>query len=129
MKKNMFKFILIIILVILFIVGILGYQKYKENKRYEEIIKSFEDAINWELDVTGTSKKNCEPNVTKRGITSATYLISQGYLKKESMLDIDGKSYCKAYAKTFDTEDCGVDYKIYLKCKNYKTNGWGGLDQ
>ena len=45
------------------------------------------------------------------------------------MLDVDGKSYCKAYAKRFDTEDWGVDYKIYLKCKNYKTNGWVGWDQ
>lgn len=129
MKKNIFKFILIIILAVIFIAGILEYQKYRENKRYEEIIKDFEEAINWELDATGISKKKCEPNVTKKGITSATYLISQGYLKKKSMLDIDGKSYCKAYAKRFDTKDCGVDYKIYLKCKNYKTNGWVGWDQ
>ena len=42
MKKNVFKIILIIILAVIFIAGILGYQKYKENKRYEEIIKDFE---------------------------------------------------------------------------------------
>ena len=30
---------------------------------------------------------------------------------------------------TFLTEDCKLDYKTYMKCKNYKTNGWGGLDQ
>lgn len=128
MKKNIFKIILIIILVVILIAGVFGYKKYKENKRYEEIIKDFEEALIWELDATGVSKKKCEPNVTKNSITSATYLISQGYLKKESMLDANGKSYCKAYADIFDTEDCGVDYKIYLKCKNYKTAGYISWD-
>lgn len=129
MKKNVFKIILIIILVVIFIAGILGYQKYKENKRYEEIIKDFEKALIWNLDATGVSKKICKPNVTKRGTTSATHLIQQGYLKKESMLDVDNKSYCKAYADTFRTKDCSIDYKIYLKCKNYETSGYAGWDQ
>ena len=35
-----------------------------------------------------------------------------------------GKSYCDGYAKTFATEDCGIDYKIYIKCNEYKTKGY-----
>lgn len=66
MKKNVFKIILIIILVVMLIVGVIGYQKYRENKKYEEIIKDFEEALIWELDATGVSKKKCEPNVTKK---------------------------------------------------------------
>ena len=40
------------------------------------------------------------------------------------MLDTSGKSYCDGYAKTFATEDCGIDYKIYIKCNEYKTKGY-----
>lgn len=40
------------------------------------------------------------------------------------MLDIDEKTYCDNYAKTFRTEDCSIDYKMYLKCSDYKTKGY-----
>ena len=40
------------------------------------------------------------------------------------MLDTSGKSYCDGYAKTFVAEDCEIDYKIYIKCNDYKTKGY-----
>lgn len=122
MKKTILT-ITITIVILLSNTYLYKYFKTKENQKYQTILKEFENALIWELDVTDIAQKKCEPNVNKKGITTSKYLISQGYLKKEKMLDIDNKSYCKAYAKIFDTKDCGVDYKLYLKCKNYKTNG------
>lgn len=124
MKKKLTIAISLTILISLLGLGIYKYFEWQETKRYQEILNDFEEALIWKLDATGISTKRCEANVTKKGIHTSSVLISQGYLKKEKLLDIDGKSYCKAYAKTFDTEDCGVDYKIYLKCKNYQTKGY-----
>lgn len=128
MKKIILYIIVCILFILIFFVGVFCYLKYEENMRYEKILKDFEDAVIWKLDATGMSKKICEPNVTKKSIISSKHLIQQGYLKKESMVDINEMSYCSAYAKTFDTDDCGVDYKIYLKCKNFETSGYIGWD-
>lgn len=129
-RKRYLIFALIVI-VILLLFSVLKYSEYKnskEIKRYEEIISDFEKAVEWNLDATNLSEKNCEENVSKSVRLTSEYLNSQGYLKMEVMKDVSGDSYCKAYAETFKTEDCGVDYKIYLSCKNYETEGyvnWG----
>ncbi len=128
MKKKVL--IVVIGSVILFLLLSLGYLKHKdykrenEDKRYKEIINGFEEAVIWNLDATNLSAKNCEQNISKSVLLTSSYLNSQGYLDLEVMKDIDGKSYCKAYAKSFKTEDCGVDYDIYIKCNNYETEGF-----
>lgn len=63
----------------------LNYKK-KEQERYNEILQKFEEALIWEMDVTGLSKKVCEEGITKSGRTSSSYLIQQGYLKKEDIV-------------------------------------------
>ena len=123
MKKKILILIIFImtIIIILSIYTIFNFNIAKEKERYSEIKETFEEAVIWNLDATGDSKRHCEENITKENTITADLLISNGYLKKEDMLDIDGKSYCDGYAKTFATEDCGIDYKIYIKCNDYKT--------
>lgn len=123
MKKKIVILIIFIVIVII-ILSIYIFNNTKEKERYNEIKEAFEKAVIWELDATGNSKKHCEENITKEITITVDDLVSNGYLKKEDMLDIDGKSYCDGYAKTFAADDCGIDYKIYIKCNGYKTNGY-----
>lgn len=123
MKKKIVILIIFIVIVII-ILSIYIFNNTKEKERYKEIKEAFEKAVIWELDATGNSKKHCEENITKEITITADNLISNGYLKKEDMLDIDGKSYCDGYAKTFAADEYGIDYKIYIKCNDYKTNGY-----
>ena len=126
MKKKILILITFImtIIIILSIYTIFNFNIAKEKERYNEIEKAFEEAVIWKLDATGNSKRHCEENITKEMTITADHLINNGYLKKENMLDIDGKSYCDGYAKTFAAGDCGVDYKLYIKCNDYKTEGY-----
>ena len=123
MKKKLVILIIFIVIVII-ILSVYIFNNTKEKERYNEIKEAFEKAVIWELDATGNSKKHCEENITKEITITADNLISNGYLKKEDMLDIDGKSYCDGYAKTFAADDCGIDYKIYIKCNDYKIKGY-----
>ena len=123
MKKKIVILIIFIVIVII-ILNIYIFNNTKEKERQKEIKEAFEKAVIWELDATGNSKKHCEENITKEITITADNLISNGYLKKEDMLDIDGKSYCDGYAKTFAADDCGIDYKIYIKCNDYKIKGY-----
>lgn len=125
MKKNLLIIIFIVIVIILLSIYMtFNFNNAKEKERYNEIKDAFEEAVIWNLDATGNSTKHCEENITKEMTITANHLISNGYLKKEDMLDIDGKYYCDGYAKTFAAEDCGIDYKIYIKCNDYKTKGY-----
>ena len=125
MKKNLLIIIFIVSVIILLSIYItFNFNIAKEKERYSEIKDAFENAVIWNLDATGNSTKHCEENITKEMTITANHLINNGYLKKEDMLDTSGKSYCDGYAKTFATEDCGIDYKIYIKCNEYKTKGY-----
>ena len=126
MKKKILILITFImtIIIILSIYTIFNFNIAKEKERYNEIEKAFEEAVIWKLDATGNSKRHCEENITKEMTITADHLINNGYLKKEDMLDTSGKSYCDGYAKTFAVEDCGIDYKLYIKCNDYKTEGY-----
>lgn len=92
-----------------------------EDKRYEEIKKDFEDGLKWKI--KATYPNGCFEEDYHIGTTTSSYLINQGYIKKEILLDVDGKSYCKANAKT-SCKDGEIVYNIYLKCNNYVTDGY-----
>ncbi len=122
MKKRLKRFLIILgILLVLIAITFLGINCYAQ-KRYKEMHASMEEGILWQFRAT-------RPNgclVEEDGIESefrAPYLINQGYIKKEDLLDIDNKSYCKAYAIT-KCENQKFTYKIYLKCKYYKDKGY-----
>ena len=67
---------------------------------------------------------------------NSSFLINNGYIKKEELKDVDDKSYCDVYVKIDpyfeDPQDqmhnCETSYKIFLKCKNLTDKGyidWG----
>lgn len=63
---------------------------------------------------------------------NSSWLLNNGLIKKNELLDIDKKSYCDAHAKAtayFENsldlqKNCEVYYQIYLKCKNYEDKGY-----
>lgn len=133
MKKKIIIIISIGLVFVSFIVGILAWFNNKrqaekmaveEKERYEEIRNKFEEAVKQNINATFVihNEYNCthynEQNLTSR------WLIYQGNLKKEDMLDVDGESYCKALAKTYMGDNCTIKYNIYLSCKNYTDEGY-----
>ena len=119
--KNFLKITLLNILVIsLIIFCFILIIKNNEKKRYLEIKNSFNNAVQKEIDATFVVKDyyNCNVAVNNYKVGSE-FLISQGYLKKKDMLDIDKVSYCTGYANVFMGENCNLKYKTYIKCKNY----------
>ena len=70
---------------------------------------------------------------------NSKFLINNGYIKKEELLDVDGKNYCDIYVVVYRYidesisfeaygNDCEVNYKAYIKCKDYEDKGyvdWG----
>ena len=135
--------ILIIILAIVFsgIFGIKAYISDKENKRYNEIKESVKKAVEWQIKATEPYCKLVHGipsniNFNSGGHLQAKYLINNGYIKKEELLDIDKKSYCDVYVvnkgvyveQSNPKEGCTVYYEYYLKCKKYEDKGyfnWG----
>ena len=146
MKKNNIIIISIFSLVIIgFVVSLLFINK-KEDKvitseeRYKEIKESAKKAAEWHLKATqpycviGDSKEK-----KRYSYMNSSFLINNGYIKKEELLDVDGKSYCDIYVViyryidesiSFESygNDCEVNYKVYIKCKDYEDKGyvyWG----
>ena len=136
------KIIVIICLILIFIValGIIYYLNKekqeeinkKEQKRYAEILKKFESALNTYLDATFVIKNEYNCSIYNKTSYTSDHLINTGNLKKEDMLDADGKSYCSALAVINIDENCNISYDIYLNCKNRKDidnfSGVEGID-
>lgn len=144
MKK--YKNIIIVLLIVLFLVlGIILFvYKIKPNdktsSRYDEIRESARKAAEWHLKATqpycviGDTKEK-----KKYSHMNSTFLINNGYIKKEELLDVDGESYCDIYVVDYRYidesisleaygNDCEVNYKVYIKCKDYEDEGyidWG----
>jgi hypothetical protein len=109
---------------------ITGCDKKKENNkdidmnRYKEIKNDFETGLKWNISVSYPNGcANSDSTTSYKNIITSSYLIQQGYIKKEIMLDVDGKSYCKANANT-DCKDGKIVYDIYLNCKDYVDEGY-----
>lgn len=133
MKKEI-KIILFIILIIVFIIGIVvgivswtnkkkqeqEEMKKKEQERYEEILNKFESALNTYLDATFVIKNEYNCSVYNKKSYTSYHLINTGNLKKEDMLEADGKSYCSALAIINIDKNCNISYDTYLNCKNRK---------
>ena len=142
---NKKKFIIIIVFSILIILSLVFFSiKIFENnklkvaeKRYDEIRESAKKAMEWKLRANyprcpiGDKYKK-----RKNSYSNSKYLIDQGYIKKEELLDVDGVNYCDIYVETYTyfenpqdlQNNCEVDYKVYLKCMNYEDKGymdWG----
>jgi len=106
-----------------------------EMERYAEIRESVKKASEHYLRALNPncsiSNENGETNAPGTAF-NASWLLSNGLIKKNELLDIDKKSYCDVHVKStsyFENpldyqRNCAVYYQIYLKCKNYEDKGY-----
>ena len=127
---NMKKLILFLLVLLGLGIGVFIYIKIDNNRKYEQISNNFEDALNTYFKVKikyGYKEEYCSNNGDE--IVTSSYLISQGYLKKDNIKDIDNKNYCTAYTKIHGSNECKYVFdKIYIKCKNFVTEGHAGWE-
>ena len=140
----------VIILIIIFLILIIGIftslilyreeQEKKAQERYSKIKESVKKAVEWNINAQYPScsivKKNKE--ATLRTYYNSSFLIKNGYIKDDELIDVDNKSYCNIYVEVYayfenpldHQNNCEVYHKIYLKCKDYKDKGYKnrGLD-
>ena len=143
--------ILISILCLLIIIGLIvsifyvNINKKEVNEitpeeRYKEIRESAKNAAEWYLKATQPYCVIGDSKEKKRYLhMNSKFLINNGYIKKEELLDVDDKSYCDFYVViyryidesiSFESygNDCEINYKVYIKCKDYEDKGyvyWG----
>ena len=102
----------------------------------EKVLKKMHIAISKSPEYEGDTFDDDKKANTSGTHYNASFLISNGYIKKDELIDVDGKNYCDVYvviqANFEDPQDhqknCSTAYKIYLKCKDYKDKGyidWG----
>ena len=146
MKKRIYIIFTILLLVIIVISSILIIKnnndkkfKVKYEKRYDEIRESLKKAVEWNIKASYPKCPITNNNKEPKGAGmyyNSSFLINNGYIKKEELKDVDDKSYCDVYVKIDpyfeDPQDqmhnCETSYKIFLKCKNLTDKGyidWG----
>lgn len=124
MKKKIIitiLFICSIIIVSILFVNIKNHKIEEQNKkRYEEIRKNIDTELKRYLYVIAPKcyPKDGTPLITHRD------LVYNGGMDKEKLLDIDEKSYCKAYIKTKCIEVGKWDWDIMISCKDYTDDGY-----
>lgn len=119
MKKKIFILILIVIFIVsagILFVKFKNYKIQKQNtKRYEEIKKDIDFELKRYMYVIAPKcyPENGSPLLTHKD------LVNNGGMDKEKFLDIDRKSYCKAYIKTKCVEIGKWTWNITISCKDY----------
>lgn len=124
MKKK----IIILIIVIIFLVGIIvfvNYDKKEKSKRYDEIKREIDTELKRYLYVIAP---NCQVDGGSQIITHKVLVYNAG-MDKEKFLDVDKKSYCKAYIKAKCVEVGKWDWDIMISCKNYTDDGYVDWDE
>lgn len=111
------------------------HEKNNAMKRYAEIRGSVKKASEHYLRALypncTISNEDGETNFPGTNFNSS-WLISNGLIKSNELLDIDKKSYCDAHVKAnayFENpldqqKNCSVYYQIYLKCMDYEDKGY-----
>lgn len=142
MKKKILIIAFVLVLVMLLVASIFIYKSKKEKEeqaRYVEIKESVKKAVEWNLSAQYPFckiSKDFKETSFPGAFYNSKFLINNGYIKKEELLDVDGESYCDVYVdiNTYyedpldQQKNCELYYKIYLKCNNYKDKGyinWG----
>lgn len=98
-----------------------GYEEIKENqiknqKRYDEIKKDIDKEMQ---DYIYIIAPNCEKGSSGFLITHQELVYNRG-MSKEQFLDVDEKSYCKAYVPQKCVEDGVWNWDVYISCKDYQ---------
>lgn len=129
MKKKIIITIFLIFFIIIgsiLFVNIRNHIVEKQNKkRYEEIKRDIDTELKRYLYVIAPK---CQPNSGTPLITHRD-LVYNGGMDKEKLLDIDEKSYCKAYIKTRCAEVGKWNWNIYISCKDYTNKGYIDWDK
>lgn len=110
-------------------------EKNNAMKRYAEIRESVKKASEHYLHAlypNCTISNEDRETYTLGEFFNSSWLISNGLIKSNELLDIDKKSYCDAHVKAkayFENpldqqRNCAVYYQIYLKCMNYEDKGY-----
>lgn len=129
MKK---KIIITIFLIFFIIIGCILFVNIKNHvvekqnkKRYEEIRKNIDTELKRYMYVIAPK---CYPENGTHLLTHRD-LVYKGGMDKEKLLDIDEKSYCKAYIKTRCVEVGKWNWNIYISCKDYTDKGYIDWDK
>jgi len=129
MKKKIIITIFLIFFIIIgsiLFVNIRNHVVEKQNKkRYEEIKRDIDTELKRYLYVIAPK---CQPNSGTPLITHQDLVYNAG-MNKEKFLDIDKKSYCKAYIKTRCVEVGKWNWNIYISCKDYTDKGYIDWDK
>ena len=140
MNKKKIMIAMVILIVLCIAISLILYNKYEKDKknreqqRYNEIRESVKTAVEWNINAM---YPYCEiSDGFKKDLSgthyNSSFLINNGYLKKEELLDVDKKSYCDIYVdikNEFQNQqdhqrNCKIYYKIYLKCNNFEDKGY-----
>ncbi len=119
--KKLIPILIIIIVGICIFVGIKYVNIINTQNKYEKMLDKIKEAVDWQNDAVFVIRDEAFCANKTQTITTSDFLISQGYLKKKDLLDIDGKSYCEARIKIYKDDNCDIRYTIDLKCKDYST--------
>lgn len=92
--------------------------KSSEKNHYKEIEEKVEEATNWYL----SASKEIE--IDKENMLSFSFLRSNGYLKKEEIMDTNNIKACDGYVVYKIEEKKVTCMNIYIKCKNYESDGY-----
>ncbi len=90
-------------------------EKIKNQKRYDEIKKDIDKEMQ---DYIYLIAPICEKGSSGFIITHQELVYNRG-MSKEQFLDVDGKSYCKAYVPQKCIEDNVWEWEVYISCKDY----------
>lgn len=129
MKKKIIITILLIFSIIIgsiLFVNIRNHVVEEQNKkRYEEIRKNIDTELKRYMYVIAPK---CYP---ENGTPLLTHqdLVYNGGMDKEKLLDVDKKSYCKAYIKTRCVKVGKWNWDIYISCKDYTDKGYIDWDK
>ncbi len=111
----------IIIVGICIYFGIKHINTIKIQNKYGRMLDKIQEAVEWQNNAVYVIRDEDFCSRKNKSSTTSDHLIAQGYLKKEDMLDIDGKNYCDARIDKYIDNDCNIRYKIKLSCHDCST--------
>lgn len=126
-KRNIILIILLIIIVITIgIVTIINYKnKIKAQKRYDEIRSDIDKEMERYIYVIAPK---CYPDDGTPLITHRDLVYNAG-MDKEKFLDIDERSYCKAYVDVECIEIGKWEWNVMISCNDYEDKGFKDWDE
>lgn len=121
--KKLSKILITIGILIIMITGIFFILKKEsikkeasDEKRYQTIKKDIDKEMERYLYYIAP---NCSSENSGGHLTHKDLVYNNGF-EKDKLLDVDKKSYCKAYIKYKCIEDGKWDWKTTISCKNYQ---------